>query len=190
MKRKDLIEYGVIVATILILYATGWYRPVLGWMQQGILATGLFQPDLQLENPEPADYNLMLIDGEGNRVALSEFQGETVLINIWATWCPPCRAELPDMAKLYDTEEGENMRWIMISRDDDIQKAVDFFESKGYPWPVYQVAGAVPPAFQSQVVPTTFVISPEGKIVVRQNGMAKYNTRKFKRLIRSLNEGA
>ena len=75
----------------------------------------------------------------------------------------------------------------MISLDDDPQKAAKFIKRKGYTFPVYTVLGNLPQAYASQSIPTTFVISPEGKIVVKHKGMAAYNTSKFKKLLHDIN---
>ena len=184
--KKILREYGPMLLLVGVLYFTGWYRPVMGFLQRGVLATGLFQPSLALDDPMPADFDLRWRDAEGNLHSLAEYRGQTILINVWATWCPPCRAELPDMAALYQTEAGQSMKWIMLSQDEELSKAVDFFERKEYPWLPVQAVGSIPAAYQSQVVPTTFVISPQGEIVVRKEGMAQYNTRRFRQFIQEL----
>ncbi|HAA16176.1 MAG TPA: thioredoxin [Cytophagales bacterium] len=186
MKRKDLIEWGIMLTVVAVLYLTGWYRPVMGFLQRGVLATGLFRPDVELKETFPADYSFTFQDAHGQLRSLAEFKGETILINIWATWCPPCRAELPDMEDLYRTEEGQSIRWIMLSVDKDLEKATDFFTDREYPWEAYQLNGQLPASFQYQVVPTTFVISPAGEVVVKREGMAQYNTRSFRQFIRSL----
>jgi hypothetical protein len=74
----------------------------------------------------------------------------------------------------------EGVAFVMISLDDDFQKAKDFVKKKDFTFPIYQLGSPLPEAFESSAIPTTFVLSPEGKIVVSKSGMAKYNTRKFK----------
>lgn len=182
------MEWGIVLAVIGTLYLTGWYRPILSRIQQGVLSIGIFSPNYSLDEPIPADFSMTLLTEEGQIKSLSEYKGETILINIWATWCPPCRAELPDMKELYFTEEGQSIRWIMVSLDQKMDKAVAFFDEEEYPWEVYQPAGNLPAVFESPAVPTTFVISPHGDIVVKQEGIAEYNTKPFRELLQSLEE--
>ena len=72
----------------------------------------------------------------------------------------------------------------MISEDRDFQKAKDWIADKGFDLPIHQLASQLPTVYETGVVPTTFVISKDGKIVVKKTGMANYNTKRFERLLR------
>ena len=111
--------------------------------------------------------------------SLENFKGKTIIINFWASWCPPCIAEMPALQNLYGKVDRSKVEFIMINLDDDIQKAKDFLASKKYTFPNYRIAGSFPTIYQSSTIPTTFVISPEGKIVVKVKGMADYNNDDF-----------
>ncbi|MDZ7608876.1 MAG: TlpA disulfide reductase family protein [Cyclobacteriaceae bacterium] len=119
---------------------------------------------------------------------MKDFQGKVIFMNIWATWCPPCIAEMPDIHDLYQEMKNEDIVFVMLSVDDDLQKAIRFVDKKGFEFPVYQLAGPMPMAFESSAIPTTFVISPEGKIVVKKSGMAKYNSKKFREYLLELKQ--
>ena len=184
--KREIIEWVVFLGVIVILWATGLHTPVIGFIQGLVLKTGIIKPNIELENPDEADYNLKLTDRDGNPTSLLHFQGNVIFMNIWATWCPPCIAEMPDIHDLYQEMKNDDIVFVMLSVDDDLQKAISFVDKKGFEFPVYQLAGPMPVAFESSAIPTTFVISPEGKIVVRKSGMAKYNSQKFREYLLGL----
>jgi len=186
--KREIIEWVVFLGVIVILWATGLHTPVIGFIQGLVLKTGIIQPNIEAENPENADYNLMLTDRQGNLKSLKDFEGKVIFMNIWATWCPPCIAEMPDIHDLYQEVKNEDIVFVMLSVDDDLQKAISFVDKKGFEFPVYQLAGPMPAAFESSAIPTTFVISPEGKIVVKRSGMAQYNNKKFREYLLELRQ--
>ena len=184
--RREFMEWAVFLGIIAILFGTGLHTPVFGFIQGLILKTGIIQPSLESDSTVPADYNFVLIDKDGNRKSFTDFKGKVVFMNIWATWCPPCVAEMPDIHELYQDVKDKNIEFVMISVDKDFQKAKDFVKKKGFEFPIYQVAGAMPQVYESRAIPTTFVISPDGRIVSRKEGMAKYTSKKFRKFLDDL----
>lgn len=182
--KRELIEWVVLIGIIGGLYITGWHTEVLGTLQRGILATGIFTPSTGNEIGK-TDYQLTLESLDGNKISLSEFRNEPIFMNFWATWCPPCIAEMPDIHNLYN-ETGDQINFIMISLDENPQKAIDFIKRKGFDFPVYFLRSQIPTEFQSQSIPTSFVIDSNGSIVVKKAGMAKYNTKAFREYLLSL----
>ncbi len=188
--KKSLIEYGVIIAIFGGLYFTGLHTEVLGFLQRGILATGIMNPDLDkeddpavIENNPQADFSMDFINSKGEKVAMEELRGKVVFMNVWATWCPPCVAEMPGINKLYKDVDKENVAFIMLSVDQDFQKAIDYNKSKGYDFEVYKAAGRMPQMYNSQSIPTTFVIDSGGNLVLTHMGMGDYNTKDFKEFL-------
>ena len=185
MKRKksikrEIIEWAIFLGILGFLFGTGLHTPIFGFIQGLILKTGLIQPSIDKSETVVADYNFMLIDQDGNKKSFSSFEGKTVFINFWATWCPPCIAEMPDINSLYVEVHNNDIEFVLISLDDDFQKAREFVKKKGFDFPIFQLGSPLPKVYESSAIPTTFVISPQGEIVVRRSGMAKYNTKKFK----------
>ncbi len=186
--KREIIEWVVFLGVIAIMWATGLHTPVIGFIQGLVLKTGIVQPNIESEHPVDADFNMMLTDRYGDLKSLKDFQGKVIFMNIWATWCPPCIAEMPDIHDLYQEIKNEDVVFVMLSVDDDLQKAISFVDKKGFEFPVYQLAGPMPMAFESSAIPTTFVISPEGKIVVKKSGMAQYNSKKFREYLLGLKQ--
>lgn len=188
--KRSAIEWGVVILFLAFIRFTDQGTVVQGWMQQAILATGLFQADTAWaeEEAEPATYDLALMSLDGEPAHMESFRGRTIFLNLWATWCAPCLAEMPYIQKLYEDVGDEGIEFIAIATDDDPDVARRFIEEKGYTFPVYRVDGPMPPLYRSPTLPTTWVISPEGKLATVHAGMANYNTRGFKRFIRSLSD--
>ena len=191
MKRKksikrEVIEWAIFLGIIGFLFGTGLHTPVFGFIQGLILKTGIMQPSIDDSSSEIADYNFILIDQDGERISFDEFRDKVVFVNFWATWCPPCIAEMPDINQLYLEIEHNEIEFVLISLDDDFEKAKNFVRKKEFNFPIYQLASPLPNVFESSAIPTTYVISPTGEIVVSKSGMAKYNTKKFKSFLKEL----
>ncbi|MFY0607010.1 MAG: TlpA family protein disulfide reductase [Cyclobacteriaceae bacterium] len=175
--RRELIEWMILVTVGVTLYMTGLHTQLIGQIQRVVLATGFISPDIN-EEPQAADFNFVLTDVNGDDLPFSELKGETIFLNFWATWCPPCIAEMPDIESLYQSV-GDSVRFVMVSVDKDQTKAKAFVELKRYEMPIYFANSGIPREFQSRSIPTTFIISPSGNIVVKQTGMAQYDTDDF-----------
>ena len=197
--KKTLIEYGIIAAVAITLYATGLHTEVIGFAQRGLLATGLITPNVEkvaqdksdesetatTSTPTPADFNLALIDEDGKTHSLADFEGKVIFMNMWATWCPPCIAEMPNINKLHQ-EMGHEVAFVMVSLDEDFETAKAFNKRKGYNFPIYALRSNRPAMYQSSTVPTTYVIDAQGQLVLTHKGMSNYNTSKFKKFLKNL----
>lgn len=186
---RSIIEWGVLIAVVLILYFTGWHTQVIGTLQRGILATGLIKPDIPefSEDFEAANLDFTFADESGRVQSLNDFEGNVIFLNVWATWCPPCIAEMPSIHSLYnDFKDDENISFILVSMDDDFEKAQEFMESRGYDLPIYHYRSKAAGTYQSSVIPTTYIISRDSEIVVQKEGFAKYDTEEFKSFLTEL----
>jgi thiol-disulfide isomerase/thioredoxin len=186
--KREIIEWAIFLGIMGFLFGTGLHTPVFGFFQGLILKTGIIQPSIDESPIGKADYNFELIDQEGNRKSFKEFEDKVVFINFWATWCPPCIAEMPDIHDLYRDMKGKEIEFVLISLDDDFQKAKNFVKKKNFDFPIYQLASPLPKVYESSAIPTTYVISAKGEVVVSKSGMAKYNTEKFKSFLFDLKE--
>ncbi|MEQ9308029.1 MAG: TlpA disulfide reductase family protein [Balneolaceae bacterium] len=187
--KKALKEWGIILGIFGILYFTGLHTEVIGGLQRILLSTGILRPDTEIDASDikKANFDMPLISLTGDQTSLKESEGKTIFLNFWATWCPPCIAEMPNIQGLYeDISENENIVFVMLSLDEDHEKARAFMKRKEFTMPVYFLRGRQPGVYNSSVVPTTYIISPEGDIVMEKRGMAKYNTSGFKEFLLSL----
>ena len=114
--KKNLIEFGVFGGIILVLYLTGLHTQVFGFMQRGILKTGLLNPDVGIDDgtttyPE-ADFRLRLVNSKGEKVNMENFRGKVIFLNLWATWCPPCVREMPMLQRAQRDNPGVNFVFV------------------------------------------------------------------------------
>jgi len=134
------------------------------------------------------NYNFSIKDLGGNVIDVNQFKGKTIFLNIWATWCGPCRVEMPSIQNLYSQVDNEKILFIMLSVDrrEDLDKVKRFISDKEYTFPVYTPAGNLPNQLQVRLIPSTFVINSDGKIVSNESGAANYDTPEFKEFLEAL----
>lgn len=186
--KKEILKWVATFAVIALFYFTGWHRPLIANLQRVVLLTGIIKPDISATEPisELADTDAHFYDESGNRVSLSQFRGKPVFLNIWATWCPPCRAEMPGIQKLYTAIGDEKASFIMLSTDADFAKALKFKKDNGYDFPIYRLAANLPAELDTETLPTTYVFDKEGRMHMSHKGMAKYDSEEFKVFMRGL----
>lgn len=181
--KKEVIEWVVLLSIFGIIYIGGWHTEVIGRLQQVVLSTGIISPSSS-DDEATASYDFTLEDVEGNLIDFDSFKGKVVFLNFWATWCPPCIAEMPDIHSLY--EERDDVNFVMISLDRDPQKAKDFVLKKEFDFPIYFLRSSIPGEYSIQSIPTTYLIDKQGKIHIENHGMAKYNTSRINDLLDQL----
>jgi peroxiredoxin len=110
------------------------------------------------------DFELETVGGE--TVKLSDFRGEKVLLNFWATWCPPCRAEMPDMQKFHEkNEDGVILAVNLRETENSSRNVYEFLEEYGITFQVLSDAETkVANTYKAQALPTSYLIDTEGKI--------------------------
>jgi thiol-disulfide isomerase/thioredoxin len=118
---------------------------------------------------EQVDFTLPGVDGKA--VSLSDYRGKWVIVNYWATWCPPCLEEIPDLVDLY---EGNRERLVVLGvnyEEVNDEYLREFIESHMISYPVMRMDPLpVTPLGPVQGLPTTYIISPEGERTARQEG--------------------
>ena len=123
---------------------------------------------------------MQLRDEQGKIISLSALKGKRVFLNLWATWCPPCVAELPSIQSLYDkTGKLQDNVFLIVSLDDEFVTAKDFMKKKGYNFPIYEVVGNMPELFNVPGIPATFVFDKKGALNFSHIGMNDYSKRRF-----------
>lgn len=131
-----------------------------------------------------ADYDWKLMQIDSTEIYFSQSKGKVAMVNFWATWCPPCVAEMPSFQKLYDAY-GDKVDFYFVTSE-KTKKVEEFMEKNGYTLPIYFQNNEAPKILSSQILPTTFLISKSGKIVIHEEGTANWNSQKIKDILNKL----
>jgi thiol-disulfide isomerase/thioredoxin len=158
-----------------------WLWIGLGFLVFWVIALvflGPRRPGL-LENSgmsQPAAYEWSLLDLNDQAVAFSRFKGKPVFLNIWATWCGPCRQEMPSIARLAADPrlQGKGIEFVCVSVDDSSDAVRRFLE--GLSWSMtFLRAEQLPGVFRTDGIPATFLIAPDGRIAAAEVGSAQWD---------------
>jgi thiol-disulfide isomerase/thioredoxin len=183
-------EWVIMLAVLAVLHATGTLVHVQAFLQRGLLATGIFSTDLVPESGRTTlPPGMSFTDAAGRVVQLDDLRGEVLFVNLWASWCAPCLAEMPAIDRLYATH-GDRVRFFLVTLDEDPELGFGHAERSGFSFPVYRPGSAIPRAVYGGVIPTTLVVDTEGRVAVRHEGMARYDSRRFRAILDELAPGA
>jgi thiol-disulfide isomerase/thioredoxin len=125
------------------------------------------------------EYQLVLEDLEGNTINLADYSTQTVFISFWATWCPPCRAEMPSIRKFYNAF-GEKVSLFLITTEER-GKVEAYLRDSGYNLPVYFQKSSANGILNIKSYPTSFLISKKGEILIHKKGAADWNSKSFRK---------
>ncbi len=181
IRRKQVVNSVLIIGILVFLFTpVGFqFKVYLNRLLAGNPSV------VSVENQNTlVDYNWHLVDGYGNLMNLESKRGQVVLINFWATWCPPCVAEMPSFQKLVD-DYGDTMTFLFIAEDDP-KKVNRFLQKKGYQLPVFYNHSKPPLVLQSTSIPVTYIIDKKGNIVISKTGAANWNNEKTRGLLNHL----
>jgi len=159
------------------------------FLLQQLVSVGLFKAEIKKNEannlPETASFSFT--NSAGITTATAGLKGKVVFINFWASWCPPCRAEMPSLNELYKKlQNDDRFVFLFISEDEDKSNAIKYLEKNHFAIPLYTRSGAIPNEIFSGTLPTTVIINKDGKVVLKHEGLAGYNTESFIRQLKDL----
>ena len=185
LRRRADLGQGLFLAGLAVVFFTDLKAPVVGTVQRALLATGCWRPALPSGAPAraragaPGLPNAPLYTLDGRPANLRRFAGKVVLLNLWASWCPPCRAEMPALQRLYSQVDTARVAFVMVSLDENPARARQVVRQAGYTFPVFFPAAPLPKVFNTRSIPTTFVLAPDGRV-------ADYDTAEFRAYLQRL----
>lgn len=188
---KEVLKTGLtLVILLVVLNYTGLIGSISSATQSAILKTGLLDAEVDVSRSEIFNYDFTIKDLAGNKFSFGQYKGKVVFVNLWATWCGPCRAEMAGIQKLYSSIALDSISFVMLSldRDTDQEKVVKYVNTKGFTFPVYLPSGRLTEQLNVPSIPTTFVIGKDGRIVAKEVGTTNFNTDKFKKFLKQLKE--
>ncbi|MFN2455676.1 MAG: peroxiredoxin family protein [Pyrinomonadaceae bacterium] len=171
-----------ILLTILLIIGAGLLLAKMFYTAEN-LQSSIGAPPFPSNDPVDYDWTVKSLDGRD--VSIADLRGKVVVLNFWATWCLPCIAEMPSLQRLYEKTKDEGVMIVCISPEES-ETVARFVKEKGYTFPVYTLSGDPPAVFKSEIVPTTFILSSDGKVAFKHAGAAKWDDEKSVDFLRSL----
>lgn len=178
MIKKYLANSLFMVVLMVILFVPSGKALVM----EGLMKIGLFQPNLPAV---PASKSLLAMPDaalqgtNGQIIHLANLKGKVIFINFWATWCPPCVAEMPGIKELYEKlKDNKNIVFLIVDADHNFKKSVPFMQKHRFTMPLYQLAGPVSESLVSNSIPTTTIIDRNGRVTFHHEGSADYSNPK------------
>jgi thiol-disulfide isomerase/thioredoxin len=165
-------------------------RDAKSWVLRQVVATGILKAEIKetyVNKNLPVVAAFSFSDSGWKMISTSDLKGKVVFINFWASWCPPCRAEMPSLNELYLKLQGDDrFVFLFMNEDEDKTKAIRYIEKNHLAIPLHYPADNVPNEIFSGTLPTTVVLDKNGKVVLKHSGMANYNTDEFIRQLKEL----
>ena len=156
------------------------------WIQVNLTRLVAWSPSKNKKMIVLPDYNLALQGVNTEDVNLKSAAGQVIVVNFWATWCPPCVAEMPSLQELYTTyKEDDRIAFFLISEEESTDIS-SFLEKNAYSVPTYIPRTQIPEKIDTSSLPTTYVIDKTGRIVITHTGAADWNSSKVKKIIEEL----
>ena len=173
-KKKNKIYniIGIIVIAVMLIPQTR--EPIQVFLHKGL---SFFNKSTVIEKAVRKDisnFNWKLRSSTNDILDFNSTKGKVVLINFWATWCPPCIAEMPSLQDLYN-DYNEKVVFLFVTND-DFETVNKFKIKKDFNFEFYQSISNVPEELKTQSIPRTFIISKSGEIVVDESGAVDWNT--------------
>ena len=145
-----------------------------------------FSPSVITEDKQEklATYNWNLKGLNTIDLDFNKTQNKVVFVNFWATWCPPCIAEIPSIQKLFD-DYKDKVTFVFVSNE-SWNVINDFYLKNNYNLPTYNTLTQTPKQLKSNSIPVTFIIDKKGNIVTDKKGAADWNSTKVRKLLDEL----
>lgn len=146
-------------------------------------------PEFKVDKKGPivsGDWGATLLNGQD--FTLEDYRGEIVLINLWATWCPPCVAEMPSLESLQIALEEDGLKTLFLSVDETEAEVERFLEDRNLQLPV-AVVDSVPEEIFSNAIPATFVLDREGRVIFKHVGAYEWDSLEVIEFLEPLLEG-
>lgn len=172
LNRSRFINILFLIGIILLIIPQT-RTPIQVFLHKGL---SLFGPSVidESERETVSFSSWRLQELNGQEINFQSLKGEVTLVNFWATWCPPCIAEMPSIQELYD-DYKDKINIVLVSNEDSgvIEK---FMINRGYDFEVYRPLEAYPSFFDVRSIPRTYIISKSGQIIMDKKGSANWNS--------------
>lgn len=166
---------------IALFFAVIFVPNAKAFLLKGLINIGFFSPSIETYKVPVGDLSgIRFSNIKGETIDLGNLKEKVIFLNFWATWCPPCRAEMPSINKLYTLFKNEkNVVFIFADADGNLVKSTDFMKKHKYEMPVYKIDSEIPKQIFKGSLPTTIIFDKQGRISLNHEGMADYSNQKI-----------
>jgi thiol-disulfide isomerase/thioredoxin len=189
LKAKPWVLF---IGILFMLKVTGALSGISFIANTALMKTGALDvdPEQTIRTAENFNYNFTVKDLNGKKMEISELKGKVIFLNLWATWCGPCRVEMPSIQNLYNSVDKEKVAFVMLSLDQENAhpKIVQYIEDKDFTFPVYQPASPLPKLLRVNTIPSTFIIGADGKVKSKKTGTANYDTDELREFLKEISQ--
>jgi len=198
MKKFKKADIGFVL--LLLFFGAMLVSPkVKGFVLRQLIKTGLYEPNVDHLKPKSVSISdktpikmapaATFRDNTGQVVDISNSKGKVIFLNFWATWCPPCIAEMPSVNSLRGKfKNNKDVVFVMADIDNNLKRSEGFMKKNEYDLPVFEPAGSIPESIFQGTVPTTLIINKKGEIVFFHEGMADYNSDEMDKFLTDLSK--
>lgn len=174
---RSRIYTGFFIGVVVLLFLFNNSDYLFGSSEENGPYPPNYVPSVQKESTLAPDFTLQTSDGK--TLKLSNLKGKVVIVDFWATWCPPCRKGIPDLINLKKKYGSKGFEIVGVSVDDEntIKEVVPFIKNYGINYPVVYGNSNVTQAYGGiRAIPTSFVIDKKGNIVASYEGLMPLST--------------
>ena len=174
---------------VLLLSAAVAAAPAFAQSKGGAAIDYTVIPKMEPMKDRPSAPDFTLATPDGKRVSLKDYRGKVVFLNFWATWCPSCRTEMPDMDKLYREFKGKGLEIVAVNVKDKKDDAMKFVSSMKLTYPIMlDPEGEVGLLYGAWGMPATYLIDRKGVVQARLWGPAEWYSPQARKLIAAMLE--
>ena len=174
MKKNILWIIGVVIAVLLFIGAYFLYNNLSEKYDSPSLTESSSQSETESKAEEYKAPDFTVTDADGKKVRLSDYFGKPIVLNFWASWCPPCKAEMPHFEDAF--KENDDIQFLMVNMTDGSRETVEiakeFIRGEKYTFPVfYDTEFEAATNYGASSLPVTFFIDKSGNLVTYAVGM-------------------
>lgn len=184
MAKRKIPTKNIIFIVIIALLIIPQTRQQIQIALHSIIAK--LSPNIKKDDTieQVSSYNWELQDLEGNSFHLDNTKGKVTLVNIWATWCPPCIAEMPSIQAL-NNDYNDKIEFVLVSNEKE-EVIKKFLKEKNYNLEIFIPQSKAPETFNVSSIPRTFLIDRNGNIIIDKSGAANWNSETVRNTIDEL----
>lgn len=181
-KARIYNSIGIVVIALFIIPQTR--APLQVWLHKGLSYINKSSLIDKEDQKDVSDISWKLLADTNRSIDLKSMQGEVVFVNFWATWCPPCIAEMPSIQALYDDYKDKVV--FLFVTNDDFETVNKFKLKKEFNFEVFQPISEPPEVLSTSSIPRTFIINKSGAIVVDESGAINWNSDRVRKQLDDL----